>query len=75
MDGPRDHQSEVRQKGKNHMVSLISGAQNMIQMNSFTKHKQTHIHRKQTHGYQRGKGDVRNQLGFGINIYIPLYIK
>ena len=27
----------------------------MIQMNFFTKHNQTHRHRKQTHGYQRGR--------------------
>ena len=28
----------------------------MIQMNLFTKQKQAHRHRKQTHGYQREKG-------------------
>ena len=28
----------------------------MIQMNLFTKEKQTHKHRKQTYGYQRGRG-------------------
>ena len=28
----------------------------MVQMNLFTKQKQTHRHRKQTYGYQRGKG-------------------
>ena len=26
-------------------------------MNLFTKQKQTHRHRKQTYGYQKGKGD------------------
>ena len=38
----------------------------MIQMNLFTKQKQTHRHRKQTYGYQRGKlGRVggRDKLG------------
>ena len=30
----------------------------MIQMNLFTKQKQTHRHRKQTYGHQRGKGGV-----------------
>ena len=29
----------------------------MIQMNLFTKQKQTHRHRKQMYGYQRGKKD------------------
>ena len=46
----------------------------MIQMNFFAKHKQTQRHRKQTHGYQRGKGG-RDKLGVGIKIYTLLYIK
>ena len=28
----------------------------MRQMNLFTRQKQTHRHRKETYGYQRGKG-------------------
>ena len=32
-------------------------------MNLFTKQKQTHKHRKQTYGYQRGKGWERAKLG------------
>ena len=31
-------------------------------MNLYTKQKQTHRHRKQTYGYQRGKGG-RDKLG------------
>ena len=31
-------------------------------MNFFTKQKQTHRHRKQTCGYQRGKGVGREEL-------------
>ena len=34
----------------------------MIQMNLFTKQKQTHRHRKQMYGYQRGKRG-RDKLG------------
>ena len=37
-------------------------------MNLFTKQKQTHRHRKQTHGYQRersGEGEI--YLEYGIN--------
>ena len=34
----------------------------MIQRNLFTKQKQTHRHRKQTYGYQRGK-EGRDKLG------------
>ena len=35
----------------------------MIQMNLFTKQKQTHRLRKQTYGYQRGKLGGRDKLG------------
>ena len=35
----------------------------MIQMNLFTKQKQTHRHGKQPYGYQRGKGWQRDKLG------------
>ena len=37
-----------------------------IQMNLFTKQKQTHRHRKQTYGYQRGwqgRGEKNKSLG------------
>ena len=34
---------------------LYEESKKMIQMNLFTKHKQTHRHRKQTYGYQREK--------------------
>ena len=45
----------------------------MIQINLFTKQKQTHRLRKQTYGYQREKWGVK--LGGWINIYTLLYIK
>ena len=32
-------------------------------MNSLIKQKQTHRHRKQTYGYQRGKGGGMDKLG------------
>ena len=50
--------SEVSQaeKDKYHVISLICGILNMTQRNLFMKQKQTHGHRKQTYGYQRGKG-------------------
>ena len=46
-------------------------------MNLFTKQKKTHKHRKQTYGYQRGKGGVGGGINqeFGNNVYILLYIK
>ena len=40
-------------------------------MNLFRKQKQTHRHRKQTYGCQRGKGGEINQE-FGINIHTLL---
>ena len=45
----------------------------MIQMNLFTK--QTHRHRKQTYGYQRGKGGEGVNWQYGVNRYILLYYK
>ena len=46
-------------------------------MKSFPKQKETHRHRKQVYGYQRGKigGEGGINWEFGINIYILLYIK
>ena len=57
--------SEVSQtqKDKYHKISFICGIKYRTQMNLFTKEKQTHRHRKQTYGYQRGKGWGRDKLG------------
>ena len=46
----------------------------MIQVNLFTKQKQTHRHRKQIYGYQQGNGGGINEE-FGINGYTPPQIK
>ena len=43
-------------------------------MNLLTKQEETHRHRKQTYGYQRGKRG-RDKLGGWINMYTLLYIK
>ena len=60
MDQTRDYYTKwiIRQR----KTSLLCGVLKMIQMNIFIKQKQTHRHRKQTYGYQRGK---RDKLGFG----------
>ena len=42
-------------------IAYVQNLKNMIQMNLFIKQKQTHRHREQTYGYQRGK------MGRGIN--------
>ena len=51
------------EKNKYYMILLICRIQKRIQMNLYTKQKQTHRHRKQTYGYQRGKGGGRDKLG------------
>ena len=43
---------------------------NLIQMNVYTKQKQTHRHRKQTCGYQRGEGQIRGMELTDKNYYI-----
>ena len=59
--------SEVRQRKTNIIwYHLYVESKKMIQMNLFTKQKQTHRHRKQIYGYQMGKsGGVcgRDKLG------------
>ena len=44
------------------------------QMNLFMNQKQTHRHRKQTYGYQRGKrgGEGINWISRYINYYISI---
>ena len=51
--------SEVSQTKTNYMISLVCGIERIIQMNLYTKQKQTHKHRKQTYSYQSGKGGER----------------
>ena len=49
--------SEVSQTGKDKycMILLICGIKNMMQMNLFTKQKQTHRLRERTYGYWGGR--------------------
>ena len=47
----------------------------MIQMNLFTKQKQTHRLREQTYGYQRGRGGGGIVREFGTDIYTLLCFK
>ena len=44
------------------MISLIYGTYNMTQMNLLAKQKQTHRHRKQPYGYQKGKKLGKDKL-------------
>ena len=45
------------------MISLICEIYNKIQMNLFTKQKQTHRSQNQAYGYQRGNVEARDKLG------------
>ena len=47
----------------------------MVQRNLFTKQKLSHRCRKQTYGYQGGKGGGRINWETGIDIYTLLYVK
>ena len=42
-------------------------------MNLFMKQKQTHSHRKQTYGYQRGKVEGRDKLGVWDHVHTTIY--
>ena len=54
--------SEVRQRQISYDIGYKWSLIKMVQMNLFTKQKQSHRCRKQTYGYQWGKGG-RDNLG------------
>ena len=60
VDGPRDYHTKRSKSDRETQISYdityMLNLKKMIQMNLFTNQKQTHRHRKQTYGYQRGKG-------------------
>ena len=63
MDGPRDYHTKWNRSDREklcHIKSFVE-TKNTIQINLFTKQKQTHRHRKQIYGYQRGKGEGKKE--------------
>ena len=56
MDGPGDGRTIEVSQTKTSIVRhhLYVESKKVIQMDLFTKQKQTHRHRKQIYGYQRG---------------------
>ena len=60
MDGPRDYHAKWSKLDRERQIlydtTYMWNLKKMIQMNLFTKQKQTHRHRKQTYGSQSGKG-------------------
>ena len=77
MDGPRDYHIERSKSHKERQISYdITYMWNLkkIQINLFTKQKQTHTHRKQTSDYQRGKWWKRDKLGvWDLWIHTTIY--
>ena len=58
--------SEISQKEKYHIISLICGIYNMPQMNLSMKEKQNHGHREQTGSCQGGGGGEGKDWEFGV---------
>ena len=79
MDGPRNYHTKLSKPGRERQISYdiiyTWNIKKRIQMNLFTKQKQTHRLRKQTYGYQRGKVGGGINWEVGINIDTLLYIK
>ena len=62
MDGARDDHTNGVSQRQIYDITYMWNLKKMIQMNFFTKQKQTHRHRKQIYAYQRGEGK-RGKLG------------
>ena len=60
MDGPGDYHNKWSKSDSKTQISYdityVQTKKKKIQMNLFTKQKQTHRHRKQIYGNRRGKG-------------------
>ena len=63
-----------KEKGKQHMISLLCGIQNMAQMNLSVKQKEIHGHSEQTCGCQGGEGGSRMDGEFEVS-YANYYIQ
>ena len=75
LDEPRNyHINEVSQAEKDKpYITYTQNLKRYIQMNLFTKQKNTHRHRKQTYGYQRGNPG-RDKLGvWDEHLYTVMY--
>ena len=68
--------SEVSQTKTNSIYHLYMESKKMLQMNLFTKQKQTHRLQKQTYNYQKGRGRDKSRVwDLYLYIYILLCIK
>ena len=75
MDEPRDYRTEWSQTNVWYRL-YVKSKKKKKDTNEFLSKTETHRHRKQFYGYQRGKG-ARGGINqeAGINMYTPLYIK
>ena len=67
MNGPRDYHPKRskpdRERQISYDITYMWNLKKMIQMNLFSKQKQTHRPKKQTYGYQRGNVGGSDKLG------------
>ena len=78
MDRPRDCHTEWSKSDRERQISFITYTCNlkiMIQMNLFTKQKQTHRLREWTYGYQGDRWERGVDWEFGVDMYKMLYLK
>ena len=65
MDGPGDYHTELNKPDRGTQISndihYMWDIKKIQKRNLKTKQKQTHRHRKQTYGYQKGKGGDESQ--------------
>ena len=60
--------SEMSEKDKNCIITLIYGISKILQTDVYIKQKQTHRYRKQISGYQWGERKREGQnIGRGLN--------
>ena len=68
MDGPQNYHTKWSKPDRERQISYYVAymwnlKKKMVKMSLYTKQKETHRHKKQTYGYQRGKGEGRDKLG------------
>ena len=78
MDGPGDYHTKWsksdRERQLSYDIAYVILKKKRIQMNLFTKKKQTHRLREGTYGYQGGRVGGEIDWELGIEIYILLYL-
>ena len=65
MDGPGDYHTKWSKSDRERQIYYIAYMWNLKKWHKWTylQNRKAHRHRKQTYGYQRGKGVGRDKLG------------